>query len=103
MLSLIEDNILALEALCERYSVKRLALFGSTLREDFDLEHSDLDFAVEFTSMSPQEHAESYFGLLDDLEALFGRRVELVETGAVSNPYRRSSIQEEQRTLYAAA
>ncbi len=99
----IEYKRLELEALCERHGVRRLALFGSALRDDFDLEKSDLDFSVTFCPMSPERHAAAYFGLLDDLEGLFGRRVDLVELGAVRNPYLRRSIEEEQETVYAAA
>ncbi len=53
--------------------------------------------------MSPERHAAAFFGLLDDLEGLFGRRVDFVEIGAVRNPYLRRSIEEEQETVYAAA
>lgn len=99
----IEYKRRELEALCERHGVERLALFGSALRDDFDPEKSDLDFSVTFSPMSPERHAAAYFGLLDDLEGLFGRRVDLVEIGAVRNPYLRRSIEEEQETVYAAA
>lgn len=99
----IESKRSELRALCERYHVLRLALFGSALREDFDPNQSDLDFCVEFQAMTPQEHAESYFGLLEDLENLFALRVDLVEIGAVRNPYLRREIEAGQETLYAAA
>jgi uncharacterized protein len=102
-MNLIEAKRSELRALCERYRVEYLALFGSVLREDFDPERSDLDFSIEFSPMAPEEHADAYFGLLEDLEELFGRRVELVEIKAVRNPYLRRSIEEEQETLYAAA
>lgn len=103
MLEMIEDRRSELIDLCGRYGVRRLALFGSALRDDFDPGGSDLDLLVEFSPMSPQEHAEAYFGLLEDLESLFGRRVDLVELGAVRNPYLRQEIEEQQETLYAAA
>jgi predicted nucleotidyltransferase len=96
---LIESKKSELKALCERYRVKHLALFGSALRDDFDSGHSDLDFCVEFQPMTPQEHAESYFGLLEELEDLFARSVDLVEIGAVHNPYLRREIEERQETL----
>ncbi len=88
-----------LKALCERRGVERLALFGSALRDDFDPGRSDLDFCVEFQPMTLHEHAESYFGLLEDLEELFTRRVDLVEVRAVSNPCLRREIEERKRTL----
>ncbi len=103
MTGLIEAKKPELASLCERHGVARLALFGSALRDDFDSVRSDLDFAVGFSPMSPREHAEAYFGLLEDLESLFGRRVDLVEVGAVRNPYLRREIEERQETLYAAA
>jgi predicted nucleotidyltransferase len=50
--------------------------------------------------VSPERHAEAYFGLLDDLEGLFGRRrVDLVETGVVHNPYLRQEIEERKQLL----
>jgi len=83
--------------------VRRLGLFGSAVRDDFDPEHSDLDFLVQFEPMPPQRHADAYFGLLADLEALFGRRVDLVESAALRNPYRRREIEATQVLLHAAA
>lgn len=103
MTGLIEAKKSELTDLCERHRVERLSLFGSALREDFDSGRSDLDFVVEFAPMSPSEHAGSYFGLLEDLENLFERRVDLVEIGAVRNPYLRREIEEQQETLYGAA
>ena len=103
MLEMIEDKRSELSDLCVRYGVRRLALFGSALRDDFDSVRSDLDLAVEFSAMSPQEHAEAYFGLLEALEGLFERLVDLMEIGAVRNPYLRREIEEYQETLYAAA
>ena len=89
--------------LCRRHAVRRLGLFGSAVRDDFDPEQSDLDFLVEFEPMPPQRHADAYFGLLADLEALFGRRVDLVESAALRNPYRRREIEATQVLLHAAA
>jgi uncharacterized protein len=104
LLEMIEDRRSELIDLCGRYGVRRLALFGSSaLRDDFDSGRSDLDLLVEFSTASPQEHAESYFGLLEDLESLFGRRVDLSELGALRNPYLRREIEEQQEILYAAA
>ena len=103
MTDVIEARRTDLEDLCQRHGVARLALFGSALRDDFNPDTSDLDFAVEFSSMTPSEHAGAYFGLLEELESLFARRVDLVEFSAVRNPYLRREIEERQETLYAAA
>ncbi len=98
-MDLIESKKSELRALCECYRVEHLALFGSALRDDFDSGHSDLDFSVEFQPMTPHEHAESYFDLLEELEDLFARSVDLVEIGAVRNPYLRREIEARQETL----
>jgi len=94
VIEVVETRKREIKALGERHRVGRLSLFGSALRDDFDPENSDLDFVVEFPVMNPEAHAAAYFGLLEDLEALFGRRVDLVEIGAVRNPYLRREIED---------
>jgi uncharacterized protein len=89
-----------LRALCRRFHVRRLDLFGSAARDDFDPEHSDVDFVVEFDRSAPQHPFDAYFGLKE--EALFGRKVDLVELSAVRNPYLKASIEQSRENLYAA-
>jgi predicted nucleotidyltransferase len=67
--------------------VRCFELFGSATREDF-APGSDLDFLVEFESGGS---LESYLGLRNDLEALFGRAVDLVMPTAIRNPYVRAA------------
>lgn len=64
--TLIESHRDALADLCRRYDVRRLELFGSAARGDFDLRSSDLDFLVEFAPLSAGQRgaADRYFGLL---------------------------------------
>lgn len=88
--------------LCRRYHVRRLALFGSALRGDFDAEHSDLDFLVEFEPLPRGVYADTYFGLLDALQLLFNRPVDLVVESAIKNPYFRESVERSKALLYAA-
>ena len=89
-------------ALCGRFHVRRLDLFGSAARGDFDPEHSDIDFLVEFDRNAPQHPFDAYFGLKEALEELFGRPVDLVEAGAVRNPYLKASIEQTRENIYAA-
>lgn len=88
--------------MCRRLAVRRLELFGSAVRDDFDPVASDLDFLVEFDADSTVPALEQYFGLKEELEALFGRPVDLVMPRAVSNPYVRAEIERDRRLLYAA-
>ena len=98
----IERNRAGLAALCRRFHVRRLDLFGSAAREDFDPVRSDLDFLVEFEPDHFSRGLAAYFGFKDALEALFGRKVDLVEAGAVRNPYLRRSIETDRKAVYAA-
>ena len=100
--SQIEAHGEELNRLCQRYQVSRLELFGSAAGERFDTECSDLDFLVEFVPLSPPEHANSYFSLLEALQDLFQRPIELVELKAIRNPYFQSSVDRTRVLLYAA-
>ncbi|MGA8878397.1 MAG: nucleotidyltransferase domain-containing protein [Candidatus Korobacteraceae bacterium] len=102
MTSDVDEKREQIFALCRQYHVRRLALFGSGLRDDFDRQRSDLDFLVEFEQLVPGNYADTYFGLAEALERLFGRPVDLVESGSIRNPYFRQEIESHQVTLYAA-
>lgn len=102
MIKLIEESQMALKDLCQKHRVRRLELFGSATGQGFDPESSDLDFLVEFEQLRDNEYADAYFGLLEDLKALFRREVDLVVESAVKNPYLRQSINRSRKLLYAA-
>ena len=89
-----------LAELCRRYRVRRLAVFSSAGREDFDPGRSDLDFLVEFEALSRGVYADTYFGLLEALKQLYGRPVDLIEIGSIRNPYIRQEIETTQETVY---
>jgi uncharacterized protein len=92
-----------LRALCRRFHVRRLDLFGSAARGDFDPERSDIDFLVEFDRDHPAALSlGTYFELKESLEALLGRPVDLVEPGAVRNPYLKASIERSREPVFAA-
>lgn len=91
-----------LTELCRRFHVRRLDLFGSAARDDFDPAASDIDFLVEFDRAAPQHPFDAYFGLKEALEELFGRPVDLVEAGAVRNPYLKASIEQSRENVFAA-
>ncbi|MER3420954.1 MAG: DNA polymerase subunit beta [Chloroflexota bacterium] len=102
MIATIERHRRELEALCRRFGVRRLALFGSAARSLLHEGSSDLDFLVEFERPLRPGYADRYFGLLEGLEALFGRPVDLVVDSAIKNPYFRESVDETKTVLYAA-
>lgn len=97
-----EFNSEEIAALCRRHHVRRLAAFGSILRPDFDPRRSDADFLVEFEPLPPAQRMRSYLGLRADLESLLRRPADLVEEGAIRNPYILEKIADQQQDLYAA-
>lgn len=103
MIPSIEEHRAELADLCRRHRVLRLSLFGSATRDDFDPQRSDFDFLVDFEDLPPGEHADSYFGLLQALESLLGRPVDLVESSTLRNPYLRREIEATQVLVHAAA
>jgi len=98
----LEQRRSELEALCRRYGVQRLELFGSTATGQDRPGESDLDFLVEFGPLPPGGYADAYFGLLESLEDLFGTTADLVIPSAVRNPYFLKSIEGTRTLLYAA-
>lgn len=103
MNSIIQNKLKDLFALCKERRVQRLALFGSAAAGPLDSPPGDLDLVVEFKPMSPAQHADSYFGLIEDLEKLFGMSIDLVEPGPIANPFFRRVVEETQVVLYEAA
>ncbi|MGH8226516.1 MAG: nucleotidyltransferase family protein [Steroidobacteraceae bacterium] len=99
-LDLPRDQIVRL---CRRFGVRRLALFGSILRPDFDPARSDVDLAVEFGPPIGRSPARQYFDFKAALEALFGRPVDLVELSAMPDSRLRRIIERTQVPVYAEA
>ena len=102
MVALLESKREQIAALCRRSRVRRLEVFGSAATAAFDAQTSDLDFLVEFYPLGPGERADAYFGLLEDLQELLQRPVDLVMLRAISNPYFRRAIEQTREVLYAA-
>jgi uncharacterized protein len=102
MIALLTEHRGEIEAACRRYRVARLAVFGSAATDTFVPSTSDIDLLVTFAPMPPVEHADAYFGLLDALESLLGREIDLLEEDAIENPYFRRSIAASRIALYAA-
>lgn len=91
---MIEEHSGQLAELCRRFGVERLCLFGSAAHGGFRPGESDLDFVVEMADRQPTgEYAERYLGFAEELERLFGRRVDLFTEDSIRNPYFRREIE----------
>ncbi len=102
MIPLVEQHRSELEALCRKYCVARLDLFGSAAAGRFEPQRSDLDFLVEFQPDAPMGPFHQYFDFLAELEQLFVCPVDLVERQAIKNPYFNKAINASRKLLYAA-
>jgi len=102
----MQDFILAkreeIAELCRKHHVRRLSVFGSAARDDFNPETSDVDVLVAFDPEANPIYAKNYYSLRDNLEGLFDRAVDLVGDGVIRNPYRLRSIGADKVELYAA-
>jgi len=98
---MLEKNIVLpineIQALCRRYPIHKLSLFGSVLRDDFTPD-SDIDMLVEF---EPGARI-SYFDLASlqlDLRAMLGRDVD-IGTPAMLSQHIRSQVLKDAQVIY---
>ena len=103
MIALIEQHRPEVAALCSRFGVKSLEVFGSAADGTFEPAHSDIDFLVEFRQDDPGSLFHRYFGLQEALEQLFGCKIDLVSAGALSNPYFIAAVNQSRQPVYASA
>jgi uncharacterized protein len=84
--------------ICASLSVQRLELVGSAARDDFQPDTSDIDVLVDFKGN--EKLFERYFDLKEQLEKCFGRRVDVIQSSALKNPYVKKSIDCDRIALY---
>ena len=98
--SAISVDPVAMAQLCREFGVARLSAFGSAVRDDFDVERSDVDLLVEF-------RPEARAGLLalvrleDKLTELFDRQVDLLTPDGLSK-YLRNEVLASAEPLYVS-
>ena len=82
---------------CRKYSLRKLSLFGSVVRDDFRRD-SDIDVLAEFAP----DYSYSLLDLVDSEQELsdrLGRKVDLIEVGSL-NKYMRQRVLQQAMTLY---
>jgi hypothetical protein len=99
----VDVTLEQIAAFCQKWQITQLELFGSVLRDDFRPD-SDVDVLVTF---APGSGGTLYdlVHMEDELKALFGREVDLVERAAIErseNYIRRRNILSSTRPVYAA-
>lgn len=90
----------AIAALCQRFGVASLALFGSAATDAFTPGRSDFDFLVELDAQAPGSRAQRLIDLAEALEALLGSRVDLVNPRYIRNPYFAAEVARTRRPVH---
>jgi len=98
-MELVERNTDKLIELCANHKVGQLYLFGSALTNQFN-DSSDIDLLVQFNQVDLLEYFDNYMDFKEQLEALFGRSVDLVENQAIRNPIFRRIVDREKQLIY---
>lgn len=98
-MKLIEMNMDKIIALCKKYKVAKLWVFGSILTPDFN-DNSDVDFSVVFHYEQIQDMFVTFFDFIEELQQLFGRKVDLVDETAVKNTIFRKELDRTKYLIY---
>jgi uncharacterized protein len=88
----------AIAEFCRARGIRKLSVFGSVLREDFDPARSDVDVLVEF--LPGRKPGWEFFGWAEDLSQILGRKVDLCSR---LSPQVEDAVQSEALTLYEQA
>lgn len=97
---LINDNLEQIYALCRKYGVKTLCVFGSILTPRFN-DKSDVDFSATFyPEEDPLIAGDNFLNLYLDLEDLMGRRIDLVNEANLRNKYFIEELEETKQLIY---
>jgi predicted nucleotidyltransferase len=98
----IAEKLDDVHTLCHRYGVRRLEVFGSAAAGPFRQESSDLDFIADFGDEPLGPWGARLLDFADALEALFGRRVDLITPRSIRNPYFRQAVDASRCLIYEA-
>lgn len=89
-----------LERFCSRWKITELAVFGSILRDDFRPD-SDLDLLITFAADAPWSLWD-LIAMKQEFERLAGRPADLIEKGALRNPFVRHEVLRTQEVIYVS-
>ncbi len=98
-MKLIENNIQKIVALCKKYKINKLFVFGSILTNRFN-DDSDVDLVVSFNKEEVSDYFDNYFDFKYALEELFGREVDLLEEQTIKNPYLKKNVDATKALIY---
>ena len=100
-MKLIEMNIDRIAALCRKYKVAKLWVFGSILTPRFN-DNSDVDFLIDFDESHIEllDYADNFFNFIHDIEAVVGRKVDMVVNKSIKNRFFRAEVDETKQLIF---
>ena len=100
----VAERTAELSEICKLYHVARLDIYGAAAIAERRTDEIELNFLVDFhPEISLGTYADSYFGLLESLEELFGPPVKLMTVYALAtNPFARPIDESTKVKVYAA-
>lgn len=98
-MKLIELNMDKIVALCKKYKVAKLWVFGSILTPRFN-DESDVDFSVIFKYEEIHDLFITFFDFIDELRSLLGREIDMVDETAIKNPIFRKELNRTKFLIY---
>jgi len=102
MIQLIHGNLDSIRQLCRSHKVSSFYLFGSAAKGNSN-NNSDIDFLVRFSnSVDTMEYADNYFDLLENLQKLLNRSIDLVSEKSLTNRYLIEDINQSKLLIYEA-
>jgi predicted nucleotidyltransferase len=95
----LENHMGSLIKLCDNYNVDKMYLFGSALGPDYT-DQSDIDFLVKFKPIDLATYFDNYMNFKENLKALLGREIDLLEEQTLKNPVLIASINRSKELIY---
>ncbi|MDI1354285.1 MAG: nucleotidyltransferase domain-containing protein [bacterium] len=90
-MKLLASNIDSIKSLCDKYNVRSLFAFGSVIRDELT-PTGDIDLILDIDNNDPFVYSDNYFGLKFQLEQLFKRQIDLLESREIKNQYLKQNI-----------
>ena len=97
----LHEKLGEITELCEKHKLRRLWVFGSVIRSDFD-QDSDIDLLYEMddANILPEESYQCFWGFYDSMRSLLDRPVDMVWYQGIRNPYFKAEVDETKLLIY---
>ena len=109
MNAIIENNKFKLNEACKVHHVKKLFVFGSVTRDDFN-DESDIDFIYEFDTTgidfskidsAKYDYVDNLLSFKEELEKIFDREIDLLPNKEITNKYLKKFIEKDKSLIFA--